>query len=257
MGFPGGSFLLSDGDGSTACARSWWWRVAWGLHTLRVRDLRLKNAVLEERATLSQEIHDHISQIMTGIGLQLDAATQSLAQGSSATGSYLTRANRLTRQGIEETRTVLRSLRAGVRAQEAADAGLDEMLVERVAPLIEGTGVRLQARTEGTPFPLATEAKHEILHVGHEAVTNALRHSKARHVDIVVTFEPRGVCLRIEDDGRGFEPASAAGEGNGGLGLTGMADRIARLHGTFDVRCRPAGGTMVRAFLPRHARVRT
>ena len=76
--------------------------IGWGLHTLRVRDLRLRNAVLAERTQLSQEVHDHISQIMTGIGLQLDAATESLAHNSSASASYLDRANRLTRQGIEE-----------------------------------------------------------------------------------------------------------------------------------------------------------
>jgi signal transduction histidine kinase len=229
---------------------------AWGLHTLRVRDLRLKNAVLEERATLSQEIHDHISQIMTGIGLQLDAATQSLAAGSSSAGSYLDRANGLTRRGIEETRTMLRNLRQGVRAIESGDTSLDEALVERVAPLIEGTDVRLQARTEGTPFPLAPEAKHEILQVGHEAVTNALRHGEARHIDIVVTFERKGVRLVVENDGRGFEPAAVGGNASEGLGLTGMADRVARLRGTFDVRRRPAGGTMVTAFLPRNRRVR-
>jgi signal transduction histidine kinase len=151
---------------------------------------------------------------------------------------------------------MLRSLRQGVRAHETGGTGLEEALVERVAPLIEGTDIRLRARTEGTPFPLAPEATHEVLHVGHEAVSNALRHGEARHIDIVVTFDRNGVRLRIEDDGRGFEPATAGEDARAGLGLTGMADRIARLRGTFDVRRRPAGGTMVTACFPRTRRMR-
>ena len=55
---------------------------------------------------------------------------------------------------------MLRNLRKGVRAQGFRDTGLDEALIESVAPLIEGTGVRLRARTEGASFALASEAKH-------------------------------------------------------------------------------------------------
>ena len=226
-----------------------------GLHALRVRQLRLRNAVLAERAHLSQEIHDHISQIMTGVVLQLDAASQTVAQGLSASAPYIDRASRLARQGIEETRLILRSLREGPTLPASVDWGVDEALVERVAPLIEGTGVQLKARRKGQPFPLSPDAKSEMFRVGQEAVTNALRHGQARQIDIVVAFERQGVRLTIEDDGRGFEPSAVGEETDPGLGLTGMADRIARRHGTFDVRSRPGGGTTVAAFFPKEARV--
>jgi signal transduction histidine kinase len=226
-----------------------------GLHVLRVRDLRLRNAVLAERTHLSQEIHDHISQIMTGVVLQLDAASQTLAQGSDTCAAHIDRASRLARQGIEETRVILRSLRKGAAPTPPVDTALDEALVESVAPLIEGTSVRLRARRRGVPFAIAPDAKHAIFHVGQEAVTNALRHGHARQVDIVVDFELQGVRLTIQDDGRGFEVGAVERGSSPGLGLAGMADRVARRDGRFDVRSRPGGGTMVTAFFPRDARL--
>ncbi len=224
------------------------------LHALRVRDLRLRNTVLAERAHLSQEIHDHISQIMTGVVLQLDAASQTLAQGPAASGAYIDRASRLARQGIEETRLILRSLREGPTRAGPSESALDEALVDSVAPLVEGTGVRLQARRRGEPFAISPDAKHAIFHVGQEAVTNALRHGRARKVDILVAFEPQGVRLTIDDDGQGFEPEAVARATSHGLGLSGMADRVARRRGTLDVRSRPGGGTSVAAFFPRDRR---
>nr|MCU0255880.1 histidine kinase [Vicinamibacterales bacterium] len=174
--------------------QTWWFKGAMGLllagaglglHALRVRDLRLRNAVLAERARLSQEIHDHISQIMTGIVLQLDAASQVLTQGGGTGAAYIARASRLARQGIEETRLILHSLREGAAVRVAGDTSLDEALAETVAPLVEGTGVRLHARRRGEPFPLPAGARDAIFHVGQEAVTNALRHGRPSTVDIL------------------------------------------------------------------------
>lgn len=244
--------------------QTWWFKgvmalvlaaAGLALHALRVRDLRLRNTVLVERARLSQEIHDHISQIMTGIVLQLDAASQTLVRGGGTDGGHIDRASRLARQGIEETRIILRSLREGASARVACDSSLDESLAETVAPLVEGTGVRLHAKRCGDPFPISGEARDAIFHVGQEAVTNALRHGRPSTVDILVAFEPRGVRLTIEDDGRGFEPGAVGRARGPGLGLPGMAGRVAARGGTFDVRSQPGGGTTVAAFFPRHTRL--
>jgi signal transduction histidine kinase len=230
--------------------------IGWGLHALRVRDLRMRNATLLERAALSQEIHDHISQIMTGIGLQIDAAREGLAQGSSVSGAHLERANRLARQGIEETRLILCSLQQGSNGRRPADTQLDDAFVESVARLIEGTGVRLRATRKGEPFILPSVVKDEIFNVGQEAVANALRHAQPRTIDIVIAFEKAGVRLTVEDDGRGFEPCAIQDGAGKGLGLAGMAARVARQRGTFDVRSRPGAGTTVTALFPRDARRR-
>lgn len=226
---------------------------ALGLHALKVRDLRLRNAVLAERAHLSHEIHDHISQIMTGVVLQLDAAAQTVALRDGASAAYVDRASRLAKQAIEETRVILRSLRQGATPPATAETPLHAAVAKCVAPMVEGTGVRLEARTRGEPFAIRADVGHALLRVGQEAVTNALRHGHPRTVEIVVSFERQGVRLIIKDDGRGFEPSTVGRESPRGLGLAGMAERVAERCGRFDVRSRPGGGTSVVAFFSKDA----
>jgi signal transduction histidine kinase len=224
--------------------------VGLAIHSFRMRDLRLRNAVFAERAHLSQEIHDHVSQIMTGVVLQLDAASQTVARGDGSCGAYIDRASRLAQQGIEETRVILRSLREGALPRTPAPIPVDAAVLESVAPLVEGTGVRLQARRRGEPLAVSPDIEHALVRVSQEAVTNALRHGHARTIQVVVTFERHGVRLAIEDDGRGFQPSAAGRDAPKGLGLPGMAGRVAEHHGTFDVRSRRGGGTTVTAFFP-------
>ncbi len=226
--------------------------LGFALHSLRVRDLRLRNAVFAERAHLSHEIHDHVSQIMTGVALQLDAASQTLARGDGSCGAYIDRASRLARQGIEETRVILRSLQRGHAPQAPTHTPLDAAVIESVAGMVEGTGVRLQARTHGEPFAVRADVEHTLVRIGQEAVTNALRHGHAKTVDIVITFERHGLRVTISDDGRGFEPSAVARDSLEGFGLAGMAERVAEQRGTFEVLSRQGSGTTVAAFFPRH-----
>jgi len=220
---------------------------AGAVHTVRVRGLRLRNALLAERARVSQEIHDSMSQIMTGVILQLDAATETLPQGPGACRPYLARASRLAKEGIDEARRILRGLPDPAIERSDFSHGLRG----RVASIIEGTEVSLQVREEGRPFPLTRELKGELLHIAQEAVTNALRHGQARRIVAVIAFEDRGIRLTVEDDGRGFAPA-VPGAGGSGLGLAGMARRVSDRQGTLDIHGRPGGGTTLAAYLPRH-----
>jgi ligand-binding sensor domain-containing protein/signal transduction histidine kinase len=219
------------------------------LHLLRVRSLRLRSAVLTERAHLSHEIHDHVSQIMTGIVLQLDAASQTLSQNADASRPYITRAGRLARECIEETRLILRTLGDSAIREPRKNARLDDAIAASATPLLEGTGIRLRVRTSGVPFTPPPVARHEVLRVAQEAVTNAVRHGAARNIDILVAFGPRGVSLTVEDDGTGFDVETVR-DGHAGLGLKGMAERVAEVRGTFEVRSRPGRGTTVAAFIP-------
>lgn len=209
--------------------------------------LRARNVLLSERHRLTQEIHDQLSQIMTGLILQLDAARETLAGRPEACRPYLERAAELARRGIEEARRTLRGLRAP--ALEAGD--LADALLRNTRALIEGTPISVEVANRGQPFPLPAELEKELFRIGQEAVTNALRHGKARRVRIALVYEHTGVRFSIHDDGLGFEPlddASAAG----GLGLSGIWRRVSDQHGTFNVQSRPGEGTTVEVFIPRH-----
>ena len=78
-----------------------------------------------------------------------------------------------------------------------------------------------------------------------EALTNALRHADARHVEVRLRRLPGGVCAAVEDDGCGIDDARPPG-----VGLTSMAERAAEVGGNLTVTARLGGGTVVEAVLP-------
>jgi signal transduction histidine kinase/ligand-binding sensor domain-containing protein len=239
--------------------QTWWFAVlclaatggvAWWVVEQRLHQLRARNELLSERNRLGMELHDHLSQLMTGQLLQVEAARHALAHGAERASPYLDRAAQLAREGIEETRRTIWGLRAPSSFDRDRDGdGLAERLVRTLMPLTEGTGVKLAFQQQGQAFALPPGTVHELFRVGQEAVTNAIRHGQARRIELSLVYERRWARLRVSDDGQGFEPRAA--EAAGGLGLTGMAERMRQLGGDLELRSSPSGGTWVQGSVPR------
>jgi signal transduction histidine kinase len=86
------------------------------------------------------------------------------------------------------------------------------------------------------------------LRVAQEGLANAIKHAQAGRIRLTLHRNRAGAQIRVDDDGRGFEPdADGASEG---LGLRLMRERIAELGGTLVIRSRPAEGTVIEATLP-------
>lgn len=221
----------------------------WALYRWRVRELKLKNEVLAERNQLAMDLHDHLSQLLTGMQLQLSTAREALEQvpGTETCRQNLDRITQLGREGLEETRRTLRGLRFEV--SEASD--LTDILWRATRPLVEGTEILVSTEQSGDPFPLSTEGRHELFRMGQEAITNAIRHGRALHIHVILMFEPEGVRLTVRDDGEGFNTENHGLGRHPGMGLGGMAARMASLGGELRIRSRPGEGTIVEGFLPR------
>jgi signal transduction histidine kinase len=91
---------------------------------------------------------------------------------------------------------------------------------------------------------LAPAIENNLLRIGQEAVSNALKHARANVIEIDLWFEDSAVRLVVRDDGVGFEPAAAEAAG-GHFGLRGMRERVAQLSGKLSVGPGPGGGTCV------------
>jgi signal transduction histidine kinase len=97
---------------------------------------------------------------------------------------------------------------------------------------------------EGAAFPLGAAAELAVFQIIQEALTNALRHAAARHVQVVIRYDALEVHVRVADDG-----AAAPGSGHQGHGITGMRERAA-LHGRpVHAGPVPGGGWLVTATL--------
>jgi signal transduction histidine kinase len=206
----------------------------------RINEERL---IEQERMRIAREIHDTLAQGFTGIIVQLEAAEDAQTHGLKKENvDHLRRASELARDSLQEARRSVFALRPQVLEQrELADA-LNELITKMTA----GTSLQAELTVDGTPRKLPAEVEQNLLRIGQEALTNALRHARASHFTAKLTFRPEAVLLSLKDDGCGFDVASR----HEGFGLTGMKERVESMAGRLQIESAPGKGTTISLVLP-------
>jgi signal transduction histidine kinase len=125
---------------------------------------------------------------------------------------------------------------------------LDALIARCIAQMKPTAGPAIEQRIEGDPVPLSYEMLNQCFRIVQEALANAVRHAQASRILVRVTYRPRLLRLEVEDNGRGFDPASIPGPDQGSFGLTGMRERAASIHSRFEVES-GARGTLIRVMV--------
>jgi signal transduction histidine kinase len=204
----------------------------------RLAERSRQMAVLEERNRLAHEIHDTLAQGFTGIVVQLEAAEEVLSADAALAQPHLDRARRLARESLAEARRSVRAL----RPQALEQGSLSQALAHLVELMTGVTAVQTEFRLQGQPRPLAPDVEDNLLRIGQEALTNAFKHAQASHIQVELAFEPEQVCLSVEDNGLGFNPAALIDHG---FGLAGLRWRAAQIGGQLTVESQPGIGTNI------------
>jgi signal transduction histidine kinase len=211
----------------------------------RERALRARfAAVLEERTRLSREIHDTLLQGATGIALQLRAALPHLSGAPAAALDTLREIVELAEKTIRDARRAVWDMRVVAVVQR----GLSQALEEEVRRIAAGMAVRFAIT--GVQRTLLPSVEDVVFRVAAEAVTNVVKHARARTVSVTLDYEPHAVRLTIEDDGRGLDRESAFRASGGQWGVLGMRERAERVGASLTIRTRPGEGTVVDLFVP-------
>ncbi len=207
-------------------------------------------AALEERARLARDLHDSATQSVYSVTLMGEAARRLADQGKAdRSAAYLDKLNRAAQQALKEMRLIVHELRP---TSSLADLGLIESLRHRLNAVEERAGVETSLHVDGD-VPLSLEAQTELHHVAREALNNALKHAEATAVAVELTCHDGEVWLTVADDGCGFDVDSVAPNGQGGMGLTNMAERMAQSDGHVVINSTPGAGTTITARLPLEA----
>jgi PAS domain S-box-containing protein len=205
----------------------------------------LKNAVLEQQL-IGQELHDGVGQELTGLGLIAQSLAQRLPEASpeKRIGARLS-------AGLDEVHGKVRELARGLIPVHVDTRGLSAALADLAARTTRQFGVSVATECpEWVELPdhqIATE----IFRVAQEAISNALRHGRARRIRLTLLSEPNGLRLGIKDDGIGIHSRPPDKEG---LGLRIMEYRAGLIGGALQISSPEGGGTFVTLTLPRSDR---
>jgi signal transduction histidine kinase len=202
-------------------------------------------AVLTERTRVGRELHDTLEQGLTGIALQLEAVSATLNGSPEVAQQSLDVARQMLRYSIEETRRSVMDLRS--QALESRD--LVGALTDLARQMTIGTAVIANVRVEGSPQRLDAAHEHHLLRIGLEALTNALKHSGARRVEILVRFDPDATTLSITDDGCGLGHGAQDMPGLH-FGLQGIRERADKLGGALHIDSAMGAGTRLSVTVP-------
>ena len=206
---------------------------------LRERKLAEAASILGERNRMAREIHDTLAQSFTGILLQVGAATQVLADDLEATQAHLDTIDELARTGLAEARRSVTAL----RLQLLEDGSLDRALYRLVTQMRAANDTELIYEIQGEVYPLPAEVENNLLRIGQEALTNAIKYADAGEIRIELVYENAQCSLRIKDDGRGFGVGIISSAS--GFGLLGMSERAEQIGAQLIIQSQPGQGAEI------------
>ena len=211
-----------------------------------ISNRQLAEARTEERTRLAEELHDTIAQGLTGVSLQLEAAGRAWEGHPEKLPRHLLLARQILGSSRDEIRRSLWNLRSGLLDSNDLLGSLEAI----AANLSPDAQPEILCHCEGKIRPLPDSMSHALLRIAQEALSNAVNHASARHVDALVEFSENHVILTVRDDGRGFDLSDAMKLDPPHFGLQGMRGRTRRLNGEFHIESKPGTGTTVRATIP-------
>jgi PAS domain S-box-containing protein len=200
-------------------------------------------AILEERNRMARDIHDTLAQGFTGVIVQLEAAEDAIScSRRKEANEHLQRAAELARRSLSEARRSVRALRP-----EALQAGnVWDALQGIIKNTTAGTALHTKFELRGQLRDIPPVWQENLLHIGQEGLTNALKYAHARNFETRLTSHAKELRLELRDDGDGFEVNAR----HDGFGLAGMRERVEQMGGSLKITSARGKGTRLVITLP-------
>lgn len=201
-------------------------------------------AVLEERQHLARELHDSVTQALYSVTLYADAARMAFsAKQWEALDRNLQEVRKMAREAMYDMRLLVFELRPFLLEKE----GLASALRARLAAVEGRAGLKTEVFVEGERR-LPIEIEEGLYRIAQEGLNNVVKHAKATEVRIHIQYREDTIRLEMVDDGVGFDTRIA--NGNGGLGLTGVQERVKQLGGSLEIASTIGNGTHLTVSIP-------
>ncbi len=203
-------------------------------HMERVRE--------DERARLARELHDELGGLLTATKLDVARIRKRIHDDTGYKQQLLAHLSESLDAGIALKRRIIEDL----RPSSLSNLGLKATLTTQCAEFAQRAELTVDTQLDELTLP--DEQALAIYRMVQEALTNIAKYAEAHRVQVVLRRSGDQIELRVEDDGRGFDPA--VHPTSGGHGLRGMRFRIRACGGDVVIRSAPGQGTTVKALLP-------
>ena len=207
---------------------------------------KLMSAYEDERRRIARELHDDTGQSLTALILNVEMLRTLAERAQPALVEELDRLKALAEATLEEVRKLIYDLRPTI----LDDLGLAAALRWYVHHQLETRGLVVDLRLELGDTRLDPVVETAAFRIAQEALWNVVKHAAATRVEVALTLRNGRLCLRVSDNGRGFEGRRRFDPLKGGSGLDGMEERAALLGGVVRITSTPDAGTEVVAELP-------
>jgi signal transduction histidine kinase len=210
----------------------------------RERDAATRIAVAEERARIARELHDIVAHAVSVMVLQAGAVRHRLPQRLAAERDVLSGVEQAGRAALGEMRRLLGAMRhdgqdLALTPQPGLDS-LDSLLAE-----VGNAGLSVRLHLDGDPLPIPRAIDLSAYRIIQEGLTNALKHARASHADVIIRYRFNELQIEVRDDGRGTATSDGLGHG-----LMGIRERVKIYGGEMTTGTATGGGFVLSTRLP-------
>ena len=192
-----------------------------------------------ERTRLAVELHDSLSQTLTGVSMGIDSALDIAGDASEELKKQLS----YTSKTVEACRTELRNCLWDLRSQALEESDMNAAIQLALSQIVSKTALNVRFAVPRTR--LSDKTTHTILRIIRELATNAVRHGHASVVKIAGSIDGEMLLFSVRDNGCGFDFHLAPGIAEGHFGLQGIQERLDLMDGGMSVESSPGKGTKV------------
>jgi signal transduction histidine kinase len=199
-----------------------------------------------EKASLARELHDALGGILTPVKMDL-AWLETRLGADPQYGERIRRLSALIDQGIDFKRKIIETLRPSLLDHLGLASALSWYVDEACRDARIECRLKISERLERLPPDLEIA----LYRLVQESVTNIVKHSQAKHLDLALERTDSGLRLVVADDGVGIADLENAKRSS--HGFAGMMHRVRAVAGTFKLKSRPGEGTRIEVFVPLQA----
>jgi two-component system sensor histidine kinase DegS len=200
-----------------------------------------------ERRLIAYDLHDGLTQYLSGAIMQFQAADDLRPQHPREAGQARNAGMRFIQQGLAEARRVISEIRPPVIDEIGLPTALSHLVCEQRRP----GGPQVDFQSDVQFERLTPVLENALYRIAQEALVNARKHSQSERIQVSLIQQQQAIRLEVRDWGVGFDPQAVREDC---FGLEGIRERVRLLGGQMTLHSAPDAGTRLEVIVPLHER---